>query len=57
MKYYTDNGLLEKKWVRDYCNGIWQECIRYLLEENGTYHPDNMLPDGTIDQDLGNIRN
>ncbi len=52
MKYYTDNGSLDDKWIKEYCNGIWQNCIRYRLEENGEYHPDNMLPDGTIDKSL-----
>ncbi len=52
MKYYTDNGSLDDKWIKEYCNGIWQNCIRYRLEENGEYHPDNMLPDGTVDKSL-----
>jgi len=27
--------------------------VRNKMEEEGLYHPDNMLPDGTIDKDLG----
>ncbi len=52
MKYYTEKGVLDRKWTDLYCNGNWQNCIRYRLEENGEYHPDNMLPDGTIDKSL-----
>jgi len=52
MKYYSDRGKLDKKWTEEYCHGNWHACIRYQMEENGRYHPDNMLPDGTIDKNL-----
>ena len=52
MKYYFEAGKIDKKWVEEYCHGHWQECVRYQKEEAGIYHPDNMLPDGTIDDDL-----
>jgi hypothetical protein len=29
-----------------------KKCVRYQMEENGRPHPDNMLPDGSIDQSL-----
>jgi hypothetical protein len=32
--------------------GEWSSCVRYRLEEQGTCHPDSMLPDGTIDRKL-----
>ncbi len=54
IKYYTDSGLLEKKWVENYCKKDWKKCIRYKMEEAGEYHPDWMLPDGTIDLRLKN---
>jgi hypothetical protein len=28
-------------------------CERYKLEERNIYHPDNLLPDGTINQTPG----
>ncbi len=43
---------LDPKWVKDYCFGDNKSCIRYQLEERGVFHPDNMLPDGTIDDTL-----
>jgi len=52
IKYFTDSGKLDKKWVEDYCLGDWKKCVRYEMEENGIYHPDNMLPNGEIFQDL-----
>ncbi len=52
MKRFTDEGKLSRKWVELYCRGDWESCIRYQLEERGEYHPDCMLPDGSIDKKL-----
>lgn len=49
MKRSYENGILDRKWVELYCKGDWKSCIRYKMEENGEYHPDWMLPDGSID--------
>lgn len=52
MKYFFEQGKLNKKWIENYCHGDWKNCVRYQKEENGIYHPDNMLPDGEIDENL-----
>lgn len=52
MKYYFEAGKLDEKWIRDYCHGNWLRCIRYQMEEHGQFHSDNMLPDGSIDDNL-----
>jgi len=52
MKFYWEQGKLNKKWIENYCKGNWKSCIRYQKEENGIPHPDNMLPDGTVDDGL-----
>ena len=54
VKYFTDKNMIDEKWVKSYCKsaGNWLNCIRYQMEENGEYHPDNMLPDGTINKNL-----
>ncbi len=52
MKWFFENGKLDGKWVNDYCFGDWTKCVRYEMEESGKYHPDNMLPDGKIDERL-----
>jgi len=52
MKSFHKKGLLDKKWIDNYCKGNWKGCTRYQMEERGEYHPDNMLPDGSIDQSL-----
>ena len=53
IRRFTEEGKLEKYWVEHYClGGHWNECMRYLMEENGKPHPDNMLPDGTIREEL-----
>ncbi|HOO39701.1 MAG TPA: uracil-DNA glycosylase [Deltaproteobacteria bacterium] len=53
MKWFTEQGLLDRKWVDHYClGGNWNTCVRYHMDERGEYHPDNMLPDGSIDHTL-----
>lgn len=52
MKRYYEKELIGKKWIDNYCKGNWKNCIRYQKEENGEYHEDWMLPDGTLDESL-----
>ncbi len=54
VKRYTDSGKLSREWVNEYClkKKGFKKCIRCEKEENGEYHPDNMLPDGSIDEKL-----
>ncbi len=52
LKRFYEQGKLDKEWIEEYC---WRDnsiCVRKKLEEKGVYHPDNMLPDGTIDKGL-----
>ena len=51
IKAYLE-GKIDKKWIELYCKGDWESCVRYQIEERGEYHPDWMLPDGTIDKEL-----
>ena len=48
IKTYTEEGRLDRYWIENYCLVNNRKCIRYRMEEKGEYHPDNMLPDGTI---------
>ena len=50
LKRFYQQGKLDKKWVEDYCRGDCSKCLRYKMEEEGSYHSDGMMPDGTIDQ-------
>ena len=52
MKRYFEEGKLDIKWIDGCCKGNYHRCIRREMEEEGKYHPDNMLPDGTIDEEL-----
>ena len=52
MKFFYDRGKLSKYWIDLYCKGDWESCERFRMEENNIPHPDNMLPDGTIDHNL-----
>ena len=52
MRRYYEMGKLDKKWIDVYCMGDWSKCVRYQMEERGEYHPDYMLPDGSVDERL-----
>lgn len=52
LKRFYEQEKLAKKWIEDYCWGSYERCVRREMEEKGIYHPDNMLPDGTIDKRL-----
>ena len=48
IRNFVDQGKLSVEWIELYCKGDWGNCVRYNLEENGEYHSDRMLPDGTF---------
>ena len=52
MKRFYEAGRLKGKWIELYCKGDWGNCVRYEMEEQGHYHPDWMLPDGSLDENL-----
>ncbi len=56
MKNFYEQGMLDRSLIEDYCFGDNKKCIRYSMEERGEWHPDNMLPDGSIDASLPNRR-
>ncbi len=57
LKHFTDRGLLDNKWVENYCLGDWESCVRFQLEAAGTPHPDQLLPDGSMLVPSGSERN
>ncbi len=52
MRSFYRQGQLDRCWVELYCTGDWSRCIRFQKEEQGIPHPDWMLPDGTLDENL-----
>ncbi len=52
IKYFVESGKLESKWIEEYCLVGNKNCIRYYMEENNIEHPDNMLPNGEVKQNL-----
>jgi hypothetical protein len=52
IKYFVDQGKLDRKWVEEYCLVGNKNCVRYQMEESGEHHPNNMLPNGEIREDL-----
>lgn len=49
---FYERGMLDRKWIDVYCKGDWETCERYKMEEQGSTHPDWMLPDGSLNFDL-----
>jgi hypothetical protein len=53
MKRAYDNGLIDKKWVENYCWNGGKNCVRKKrFESEGYVSPDAILPDGTEDSKL-----
>ncbi|MDC7226059.1 MAG: hypothetical protein PQJ61_04770 [Spirochaetales bacterium] len=52
IKRFYDAGLIEEFWVREYCWSGGNGCVRKRMEAERRFHPDNMMPDGSIREDL-----
>jgi hypothetical protein len=52
LKRLYEQGKLNKSWIDNYCRGDYKKCVRRKMEDEGMFHSDNMLPDGTIDRSL-----
>jgi len=54
LRQHEKNGKIDVHWAEQYCKSSDgpKKCIRYKLAEDSVYHPDNMLPDGSIDKAL-----
>jgi len=53
MKRAYDKGLLDKKWIEDYCLNGGNNCVRKKrFEQEGYVSPYYVLPDGTVDDNL-----
>lgn len=52
IKFFVENGKLDHKWIEEYCLISNKDCKRYQLEESGKFHPDNLLPNGDIKENL-----
>jgi hypothetical protein len=52
MKRYYEAGKIGSSWIERYCLISNPACVRRQKVNQGIPHPDNMLPDGTIDKNL-----
>lgn len=53
MKRAYDAGMLDKRWIDEYCMNGGQGCVRKRkFEGEGYVSPDYVLPDGTVDEKL-----
>jgi len=55
VKRAYDLGLIEKKWVEEYCLNSGTGCVRKKrFEEDGYVSPDYVLPDGSVSERVKN---
>ena len=55
MKRAYDLGLIDEKWIKNYCWNDGKNCVRKERFEKERYvSPDYVLPDGTEDLKLKN---
>lgn len=53
IKRACDAGLIDRKWVEDYCFNGGKNCVRKRrFEQEGYVSPDYVLPDGTVSDAL-----
>ena len=53
MKRAYDLGLIDEKWVKNYCWNGGKNCVRKMrFEKEGYISPEHVLPDGTENQKL-----
>ena len=50
LRRFEEQGKLDIKWKKEYCEKDYNKCVRYNMEEKRQPHPDNMLPNGEIDE-------
>jgi uncharacterized protein YodC (DUF2158 family) len=51
VKRAYDLGLIDKKWVENYCWKDGKGCVRKKrFEEEGYVSPDYVLPDGSVNE-------
>lgn len=48
LRRFEEQGKQDNKWNKQYCEKDFTKCKRYIMEEKGIHHADNILPDGTI---------
>jgi uracil-DNA glycosylase len=51
LRRWESKGFIGQDWAEQYClsDTNWKNCQRYQMEAENIPHPDNMLPDGSID--------
>jgi len=53
MKRAYDAGMLDQKWIDGYCMNGGRNCVRKArFEEEGYISPDDVLPNGIVDESL-----
>jgi hypothetical protein len=54
LRSLEEKDLITDKWKKEYCKtkSNWENCVRFQTEEKGEIHPDNLMPDGTIIQQI-----
>lgn len=54
LRKFEKAGKISDKWKNEFCatEKNWVNCVRYQETKKGIPHPDNKLPDGSVDKNL-----
>jgi len=55
LRKFEKNHQIDNTWRKQYCQGLFTKCRRYLDSKQKISHPDNMLPDGSIISKYGKL--
>ena len=55
IKQFFDKGKIQRYWIEIYCKSRWQQCVRYNIISRGKRPPDDMLPNGSYLDNLGEV--
>ena len=56
MRDFEKQGLIDDSWKRRYCEKDFKKCKRYQAVEKGMQHDYYMMPDGTTNKELSQIK-
>ena len=52
LRSFEREGKIDERWKKEYCEGDFDKCRRYQMTERGLLHVDNMMPNGSVKEDL-----
>jgi uracil-DNA glycosylase len=48
LRRFEESGEIGETYKRRFCEGEFEKCVRFKMEEKGMPHPDRLMPDGKM---------